>query len=270
MSTRPTSDRRKRNAALLVVVLVLAALFPLRRVVGHLQRPFAEAGTWIAQSTFGFFDPASASSARVAALEAQRAALARDAVELLRLQEENADLRQRLSFVERGGARVVTAAVTGRSVGVHAYAFTIDRGTRDGVGVGMPVVVENGVLAGKVTAVTASTATVSALTDRGLPVAVSLLNGARTIGVAQGLDGTLLAVGYVPKEEMIRVNDLVVTSGLEDAVPSGLLVGVVNAVESRETEPFQRAIVEPLADVRRISSVTVILGRAADAHDPAL
>ena len=89
--------------------------------------------------------------------------------------------------------------------------------------------------------------------------AVTLTNRSRTLGLAQGLDGKLVRIQFIPSNEPFAVNDLVVTSGLESSVPSGLLVGLVNAVRHEQNEPFQEAIVEPLADPRRFQILTVIL-----------
>ncbi len=244
-----------------LALLALAAFFPFRRSFGFIQRPFVILGTWVANAGFGLFQPGSVSPERVKELEAQRDVLAADAAVLRRTLDENEDLRRRLAFVDRTRAQVASGHIVGRVTGADRAAFAIDLGAADGVGVGMAVIVGDGLLVGKVAAVTSSGATVSALTDRGTATAVSLLNSARTIGVAQGLDATLLSVGYIPKDQRVQVNDLLVTSGLEDLVPAGLLVGIVNAVQSDDGDPFQRAVVEPLADARRLETVTVLLGR---------
>lgn len=253
---------RWTRGMLAAAALLLAFALPWRMAFGFVQQPFVAAGTWISLHSFGLFEPGSTSSLRVVKLENERAAFAVDRAAFEAIKREDADLRARLAFVERTHATVVSADIVARTVGADMSRFAINRGRRDGIAVGMAVMVHDGTLAGKVIAVTDDSATVAAVTDRGLATAVSLLNGVRTIGVASGRDGTLMTLDYIPKEETVKVNDIVVTSGLEDAVPSGLVVGIVNAVESKETEPFQRAIIEPLADARRINSVSIIIGHA--------
>lgn len=246
--------RRRRNLTVIAVlaVLALAAFFPFRRSFGFIQRPFAVLGTWVGRA---------ASPERVTELELQRNVLSVDAAVLRRTLDENEDLRRRLAFTERTQTKVVSGHVVGRVAGADRVAFALDVGSDDGVAAGMAVIAGDGILIGKVSTVTASGATVSALTDLGVATAVSLLNSARTIGIAEGLDASLLSVGYIPKDQRVQVNDLLVTSGLEDAVPPGLLVGIVNAVQQDDADPFQRAVVEPLLDVRRLETVTIILGR---------
>lgn len=255
--------RRRRNLAVVagLAVFALAVFFPFRRSFGFIQRPFAVFGTWVGRATFGFLQPNSVSPERLMELELQRNVLAVDAAVLRRTLDENEDLRRRLAFMERTQTKVVSGRVVGRVAGADRVAFALDVGSDDGVAPGMAVIAGDGILIGKVSAVTASGATVSALTDLGVATAVSVLNSARTIGIAEGLDASLLSVGYIPKDQRIQVNDLLVTSGLEQAVPPGLLVGIVNAVQQDDADPFQRAIVEPLLDVRRLETVTIILGR---------
>ncbi len=258
------SRRRTLRSRVMIAIAtmgIVLLVFPLRHALGFIQRPFVVAGTWIARHSFGLFEPGAASSARVARLEEERMALAIDRMACEQMKTENQDLRERLSFAKRGGYEVVSADIIARTVGVQTSSFSINRGQSDGLRIGMPALVGNGILAGKVIEVTQTSATVAAITDRGTAVAASLLNQARTIGIISGLDGILAALGYIPKDQTVRVNDLVITSGLEDLIPSGLLIGIVNAVESKDTEPFERAIVEPLADIRRISSVSIIIRR---------
>jgi cell shape-determining protein MreC len=86
-----------------------------------------------------------------------------------------------------------------------------------------------------------------------------LLNEGRTIGIAQGTRGRLINLSFIPHGEQVEVNDLVVTSGLEDGVPSGLLIGIVNTVETDPNLPFQEAVVEPLIDIGRYRIVSVLI-----------
>lgn len=259
--SRPVGGARLRVIGGLLLIAGLMILAPTRRIFSFIQRPFVIAGTWVAAHGFSLFEPGSVSAERVTVLESERAAFAVESATAQAMREENDELRRRLAFKERSRLRLVSAEVIGRVVGAETSAFVINRGSDDGVIVGMPVIVGEGILAGKVTSLDATSATVNAVTDRATATAAALLNGSRTIGITSGLDGSLLTLTYIPKDEHVAINDLVVTSGLEDKVPSGLVIGIVNAVESKETEPFQRAVIEPLVDVRRITSVSVILGK---------
>jgi rod shape-determining protein MreC len=86
-----------------------------------------------------------------------------------------------------------------------------------------------------------------------------LINDRRTIGVAYGTIGGLLEIRFIPTDEIIEINDLVVTSGLEETIQSGLLIGQVIAVELDQNTLFQTALLEPLQDIRRLSQVLVLI-----------
>ncbi len=260
--------RRSRQRLLVfgtVIGGVVLGLFllrgPLERALLTIGRPLAGAGTWITSRFAGFRSSPEDLRKRVETLEAERGAWALDHVRAETLGKENAQLREQLGYAERSRLQTVTAAIVARSSGLQKNTVVIDRGSSDGVVFGAPVIVGNGLLVGKVRDVRAHASTVTVVSDPSIATAVSLVNETRTIGVAEGLNGTLITVKFIPHDQRVAVNDLVVTSGLEEAVPSGLILGVVNAVRSETTEPFQEAIVEPLADIRLVSLVTVILGR---------
>jgi rod shape-determining protein MreC len=65
-------------------------------------------------------------------------------------------------------------------------------------------------------------------------------------------------MNYIPQNEIIKVGDMVITSGLEENVPSGLLIGVIEAVEKEAYQPFQKAVITPSVDLTKIKQVLVI------------
>jgi rod shape-determining protein MreC len=256
-------DRRRRlisSGALLCAALaaLVLARAPLTRAGAALARPLAGAGTWVSARAQWLTPGKAGLAARVGSLEGALAAAAVDRAELELLRDENAQLRDRLSFASRTRFAAIQASVTARDAFVPARSFVVDRGSDDGVATGAAVVSGNGLYVGKVASVSASTATVAVLTAPGERTAVTLLNLTRTIGVAEGSAHALMDVLFIPHDQPIAVNDLVVTSGLEDDVPAGLVVGVVNAVRDDPTAPFQSASVEPLSDARRTSSVAIL------------
>jgi rod shape-determining protein MreC len=247
---------------LFVVILFISFRGATFKAVGVITQPLSSVGTWISNRAIGLFHAAAVSPERLRILEEQRNALAGDQNELFRLAQENTELRAALSFVKRTGFSTVAAGIIARAPDGSTTHFVIDRGEADGLTSGLAVTSGDGILVGKITSVTVSTATVAAITDRGSATAASLLNETRTIGIAKGISGGLMQAEYIPHDELIRVNDLLVTSGLETNVPDGLLMGIVNAVQSEPTSAFQSALVEPLVDVRRLYSVLVLIPKS--------
>ena len=245
----------------IAAIAVLAIVFrgSVSNALAVIQRPLVLAGTWVGNQLSGLVDAATVSPERVARLEEERDAAVVAYADAERLKAENLELRDQLGFVSRRKQNAVACAIVSRSIGSDASVLVIDRGSDDGIAVGAPAISGDGILIGKVSSVSSGSARVRVISDRESATAVTLLNGTRTIGVAEGMAGALLVLRYVPQDERIEINDIVVTSGLEAGVPSGLIVGIVNSVTTDATAPFQSAVLEPLGDARRIGFVSVLL-----------
>lgn len=253
MNLRPSVNRRRSWVVGAFVVGLLLVIFFYRGFVVELITPLLRAF-----SRSGSLVTVSFTSEQQERLEDRIKTLAIDRVEFERLKSENKTLRKELGFLERTGFQAVGTSVLSKSLSQTVARFVLDVGSDQGVHVGDPIVADDGLLVGTIEQVEKKFSTAIALTDSTTATAVSLLNDRRTIGVANGTVGGLLEIRFIPADETIEVNDLVVTSGLEQTVPSGLLIGLVNAVELDQNTLFLTAMVEPLQDIRRLSHVLVL------------
>jgi len=164
------------------------------------------------------------------------------------LQSENLRLRELLEAPLRSDeSTILTRAV---SIGLRPYRhqMVIDKGIRDGVYLGQPIVNSRG-LVGQVFRADAFTSTVLLITDprHAVPVTVHR-NGLRAI--AAGTGGDRLSLKYLPGDADIREGDLLVSSGLGERFPTGYPVGRVTQVESgAREESFSRAQAFPEARI---------------------
>lgn len=257
MASRTQKGFFKRATPFLMFFLVVL-LFLFRGVVSSIispiSAPFVRVGSWISTTALNTqVDPTELKTMQDDLLYFQQLAS-----ESEQLKNENQELEELLGYIERTQESYLPASIISKTVDSSSVRVLLDVGSRDGVQVGSAVVVESGILLGKVVGVSPGTATVLTVTDQESAVAVSLLNERRTIGVAHGVVGDLLQVDFIPVDEIVEENNLVVTSGLEEGVPAGILVGIVNTVTEESGVPFQTAILEPLADVRRISRVLIL------------
>lgn len=141
--------------------------------------------------------------------------------------KENAELRQALGFEQSSGFRAVAARVVGRDPDGFSSTLEIDRGTADGLRVGMVVVTGAGLL-GRVKEAGPRYAIVQTLADPWARVDVELVN-ANLQGTVSG--GTLplrLAVRN-PAGVAVATGDWAITSGAGGTYPHGLVVGEVTA-----------------------------------------
>lgn len=139
----------------------------------------------------------------------------------------------------------------------------IDKGESAGIEVDQPVVTAEG-LAGKVTATTSSTATVTLITDASSAVSAQIMpKGLRGIVKPQVGDPDDLLVDFIEKDATIEEGDTVVTSGsastrFESLFPRGIPIGEVTDVDPAEQDLYQRVHIEPNADLRKIDFVRVL------------
>ncbi|MFY0992355.1 rod shape-determining protein MreC [Halomonas sp. C05BenzN] len=166
------------------------------------------------------------------------------------LTAENVRLRELLSAADRNDVPFMTAALLSLDSDPFSHQMVIDRGRRNGVYVGQPVMDASG-LVGQITAVSAYSSRVLLLADasHALPVQVNR-NGLRFIVQGAGRYDAL-SVLHVPDTADIREGDLLVTSGLAGRFPAGYPVARVAEVVHDPGQPFARVTATPVAQLQR-------------------
>jgi len=186
--------------------------------------------------------------------------LAVDTSQIEILKSENQTLRQLLNFAENKNYKIVSAGMISAAAG-DLNGFVINRGTANGITKGNAVVTENGVMVGKIFSAEENRATVIILSDNQSRVAGTILNQTKTIGLIIGERGLSVKLEMIPQNEEIKDSDMVVTSGLEEKIPAGLAIGVINGIEKKDNELFKNAYIDPLVDYNKIKIVSVIISK---------
>jgi rod shape-determining protein MreC len=152
---------------------------------------------------------------------------------------------------------VMAAAVVAREPNNLRQVVAINRGRSDGIRAGMSVVTEGSSLVGTVSKVDEDHAWVTLVTDVDSAVS-SLLLESRAQGVVAGGYNRRLSMEFVGQDTNVKEGDTVVTSGLGNTYPPGLVIGRVTGVSGHRQEVFRRVTVEPLASLARLETVLVI------------
>jgi rod shape-determining protein MreC len=166
------------------------------------------------------------------------------------LTAENIRLRELLDAAPQAEIPYITAELLSLDPDPFTHRMVIDRGRRDGVYPGQPVMDASGLM-GQVTDVSTYASRMLLVSDasHALPVQVNR-NGLRYI-----LQGTghysELAVLHVSNTADIRKDDLLMTSGMAGRFPAGYPVARVIEVIHDPGQPFARVTAAPIAKLQR-------------------
>jgi rod shape-determining protein MreC len=266
-------SRGQTVALILLFILTSSSFIMLDRV--HLLDPFKRAGEGPAVAVTGGFAGlgdwvrhAGDRFGNVAEVRAENDRLHAENERLLaaearvkELERENQQLTAQANFaVQFPQLRLIPARVISRDPRSRSKYFVINRGAEDGVQVGMAAVSPD-FLVGLVTAVEAKTARVTLIVDETMQVGVQLQDDPRTQGILYGQwqKGGRLTMEYVERNITVPPNARIITSGLTQRVPKGLLVGVAANVKKDQQQDYQEIEVLPLTDFDGLESVTIIL-----------
>ncbi len=150
----------------------------------------------------------------------------------------------------------VVASVIGRDPSNWNASLIINRGQKDGLKVGMPVVSPLGVV-GRIFEIGNNTAKVILVSDPSFSVA-ALVQRTRESGLLTGSLQGLCRLEYLTDKADVKVGDRVVTSKLSSAFPEGILIGQVTDVQASENSHTVECLVEPVVDLSQIEEVIVI------------
>jgi rod shape-determining protein MreC len=209
----------------------------------------------------GQFDDPQALRRRVAELERQLASITGELIQLREVASDYERLAGLLDYTAQARNQTfVTADVIGVEQQGFIRAILINRGTRDGLRVGMPVVTELG-LVGRIYRVGANASQVLLVTDQNSAIS-GRLQTSRAEGtvVGRGLQGGNLRMLHIPLDSQVVVGDLVVTSGLGGNFPSDIVIGQVTSLRNLEFELSQEAEVISLVNFNALEFVLVLTG----------
>jgi rod shape-determining protein MreC len=196
---------------------------------------------------------------RNAELETTLAELQGELVELREIASDYERLADLLDYTTSTENReYITADIIGQGQFGLIRSVIINKGTRDGLALGMPVVTELG-LVGRIRELTANAAQVQLITDSNSFVS-GRVQSSRAEGIVQGegLQTGSLEMLRIDPDADVSEGDLVVTSGLGGNFPPDIVIGQVTSVRNLEFELSQEAQVTSLVDFSTLEFVLVV------------
>jgi rod shape-determining protein MreC len=177
------------------------------------------------------------------------------------LERENRALRQMLGLAAHVGRRLIAAEIIVRDVNAWWQMARLNKGLADGIALDMAVITPEG-LAGRIVRISRTTSDVLFLVDPACRVSARLTRlDAFGIVRGQGVSWRGQAscrMDFISKTAQIMPGDEVVTSGLGDVYPSGLVIGHVDQVHLDPSGLYQSADIVPTSNFRSLDLMFVM------------
>lgn len=171
--------------------------------------------------------------------------------------KENERLKKLLRFGENIKRKKILAQIVGWDASSDFRVLRINKGASDGIKLQSTVVTSEGVV-GYIYRMSDNFADILTILDPINRVDV-LIDRTRSNGILEGFSGWRCLMKYVTRTDPVRLNDMVVTSGLGNIYPKGLKVGQVAKVERESYGITQYIEVEPSVDFSKLEEVVVLV-----------
>lgn len=189
-------------------------------------------------------------------------------VQVKELRQENYRLRELLEFKAKTTYELLPVEVMARNPNQWFEILTVDKGSRNGIRQGMPVVTNRG-LVGSIYTVAPNSSQVMLLTDPRRGVS-ALVQRSRDPGIVEGFtekQGFLVMRNLLP-EANVQVGDTIISSGLGPLFPKGLVLGYVLEVGEDEYGLLRYALLEPAVNFSRLEELYVVMERIVEEEEP--
>jgi rod shape-determining protein MreC len=176
---------------------------------------------------------------------------------LASLQAENERIRALLASASSLDQNVLIARILSVSPDPYRHYIKLNKGSTDGVFEGQALVDANGIM-GQVTDVTPLDSRAILITDanHGIPVEINR-TGLQTIAQGSGKSDEL-RLPFLANNADVRVDDLLVTSGLGGRYPAGYPVAHVTSVVHQPGDEFLDIVANPTAHLNRGREVLLV------------
>ena len=169
---------------------------------------------------------------------------------------ESEILREQFEFKKKQNLKTTGAYIIGKSSKNSSEFLLIDKGISDGIQKNKAVVSSSGSLVGKISEVSAGSAKILIITDFSSVVS-AVDQKTRADGIVKGEYGLGLVMDMISQYDEINIGDAIIASGFGGNFPKGILIGKIKEIKKSESQIFQKAIIEPAADLEKLEIVFV-------------
>jgi len=171
------------------------------------------------------------------------------------LELENTRLKKFVNFTGQVPDTYVAAQIIARDPSPWFKTIIIDKGAKDGLVKGSPVLVSEGII-GQTIKVANDYSRVLLITDRNSAVD-ALVQNSRVRGIVKGNNEDNCSFVYTLRKDEVKEGEMIISSGLDQVFPKGLKIGRILKVTKAHSQLFQDITIETSVDFDRIEEVLV-------------
>lgn len=183
-------------------------------------------------------------------------ALLSENTRLKELKKENEVLREALEIGLEKEFKLLLSEIRGKDISQDT--LLINKGSKDGISKGFPVITQQKALIGKIGEVYENFSKVILISNKESSFDVKI-SDSDIRGVIKGKGNLKLFLDLVPREKEIKEGNLVVTTVLGGIFPKGLLVGEIKEVLKSDIQPWQGAKIKPAFDIKELETLFILI-----------
>src|SRR5574344_1483910 len=180
------------------------------------------------------------------------------------IRKENERLKEQLDFVQTIELKNYAAEIIARDPDTLYSGITINKGSRNGIRKGMPVIaIQNGNVGvvGKIVTVGLGTSMIMPVYDLQCNISARIQN-TRDIGIVTGSGSpdSPLQMNYIKKRVLDELNygDIIVTSGENDNYMRDIPIGTISKITVLNYDSSLQINLTPVIDFSRLETVIVV------------
>ena len=137
---------------------------------------------------------------------------------------ENKELKELLNIDKSlSEFNIINATIIERNNSFFLNEMTINKGLIDGIEKNTPVITKNGLI-GEISSISLFTSKVKLITNNSYKISVTVNKNNKILSV----DNNKIIIRGINEKDNIKVGDKVITSGLQEKYPKGIIIGRIN------------------------------------------
>jgi rod shape-determining protein MreC len=180
-------------------------------------------------------------------------------IQLSMLREQgilNRELKGMLNLKDTSSLPLMPATIVSKSLSVTQNTITINKGTREGIKPGMPVLSYRG-LVGIIESCSENFSIARTLKNVDLKLTVK--NEKNRLNGIMKWDGEKLVIVDVPRTFDFDLGDRIITSEISSIIPIPIPVGIVSNIEEEKTGILNLIHIKPFEEVLSVENVFILM-----------